>query len=628
MFVLGTAGHVDHGKSSLVKALTDIDPDRLPEEKARAMTVDLGFADLTLPSGKHVSIVDVPGHERFIKNMLSGVGCIDLALLIIAADESVMPQTIEHLSILDTLKIRNAVIVITKCDLADDDMLTIVREEITDTLSGTSLQNSPISQVSSTTMEGIPDLKHQIDQSLNLAEIKPKFKSPRLPIDRCFSIAGFGTIVTGTLIDGPFRISQEVEIANSGIKGRIRGLQSHSASVEHTDPGVRLAVNISGVSTEDINRGDILTIPGWLNTTKIIDVEITVSKMSPQSLKHNQGITFHAFTSECNARVRVLDNSILNPGETGWCQILLSTPLPILKGDSFIIRSSEYTLGGGEILDPHPSKRHKRFNEEVLNRFMTIHLGDTQELILETLRTNQSMTLLDISQAINTDLTICRDELYKMFNSHHIVLCDPSSKPLEMRLESSLIFTSDIWNNLVSQSKAILEDYHQTYPLRNGMPNQEFRNRMKLEPSSFEIICAQLSSENLLSTQGGFIKLSGFTPTLQDDFLIEATTYLSALNNSPFNPPTEIAINPEIQTLLLSEGRIIKISEGLFFHNEAYTEMKAQILNYLNNNETITVAEARTLFNSSRKYILPLLEHLDNQKMTIRDGDLRRLVKS
>ena len=345
MFVLGTAGHVDHGKSSLVKALTNIDPDRLPEEKARAMTVDLGFADLTLPSGRHVSIIDVPGHERFIKNMLSGVGSIDLALLIIAADESVMPQTTEHLSILDTLKVTNAIVVITKADLADDEMLLIVREDISDTLQGTSLEGSPILNVSSTTLEGLEELKIQIDKNLDMSGERSGFKSPRLPIDRCFSITGFGTIVTGTLIDGPFRVSQEVEIANTGVKGRIRGLQSHSESVDQSDPGVRLAVNVSGLSTENINRGDVLTIPGWLNTTKIIDVELSISKMSPQSLKHNQGITFHAFTSESNARVRILDNTLLNPGDTGWCQILLENPLPILKGDSFIIRSSEYTLG-------------------------------------------------------------------------------------------------------------------------------------------------------------------------------------------------------------------------------------------------------------------------------------------
>tara|TARA_B100001142_G_scaffold47477_4_gene44250 strand:+ start:1813 stop:3699 length:1887 start_codon:yes stop_codon:yes gene_type:complete len=627
MFVLGTAGHVDHGKSSLVKALTNIDPDRLPEEKARAMTVDLGFADLTLPSGKHVSIVDVPGHEKFIKNMLSGVGSIDLALLIIAADESVMPQTVEHLSILDTLKVTNAIVVITKSDLADADMLTIVKEEISETLAGTSLNESPILNVSSTTLEGIEDLKKQIDVNLELPNKRTGFKSPRLPIDRCFSITGFGTIVTGTLMDGPFHVSQEVEIANSGIKGRIRGLQSHSESVELSDPGVRLAVNISGVSTENINRGDVLTIPGWLHTSKIIDVELSVSKMSPQSLKHNQGITFHSFTSECNGRVRILDNTVLNPGDTGWCQILLETPLPTLKGDSFIVRSSEYTLGGGEILDPSPTRRHKRFDENVINRFITIHLGDPKELILDTLRINGSMTLTEISTQVNASVSDCESELIRMLADDEIVVCDPLIKSQENSILKGFIFAADSWNNLKSQSIAMLTDYHSTFSLRPGIPSQEFRNRLKISPNSLEAICYQMTAENTLVNQNGFLSLPGFKPQLQGESLEEASRYLNSLNTSPFSPPTELTINPEIQSLLLSEGKIIKIAEGLFFHADAYTKMKEQISNYLNQFETITVAEARTLFGSSRKYILPLLEHLDNQKITVRDGDFRRLIK-
>ena len=628
MFVLGTAGHVDHGKSSLVKALTNIDPDRLPEEKARAMTVDLGFADLTLPSGRHVSIIDVPGHERFIKNMLSGVGSIDLALLIIAADESVMPQTTEHLSILDTLKVTNAIVVITKADLADDEMLLIVREDISDTLQGTSLEGSPILNVSSTTLEGLEELKIQIDKNLDMSGERSGFKSPRLPIDRCFSITGFGTIVTGTLIDGPFRVSQEVEIANTGVKGRIRGLQSHSESVDQSDPGVRLAVNVSGLSTENINRGDVLTIPGWLNTTKIIDVELSISKMSPQSLKHNQGITFHAFTSESNARVRILDNTLLNPGDTGWCQILLENPLPILKGDSFIIRSSEYTLGGGEILDPAPRKRHKRFDDSVIDRFMTIHLGSPKELILDTLRDNGAMSLEEISTKVNSTLPDCEHELTKMLETEEIIICETSNRSGRNQITEGTIFASDTWNNLKSQSIAMLSDYHATYPLRPGIPNQEFRNRIKLAAHSIESIFLRLSLENILRNQNGFLSLPEFNPTLQNEALEEATRYLEALNLAPFSPPTELAINTEIQSLLLSEGKIIKIAEGLFFHTDAYIKMKDQISNYLSQHETITVAEARTLFDSSRKYILPVLEYFDDHKFTRRDGDVRRLIKS
>ncbi|HIN06720.1 MAG TPA: selenocysteine-specific translation elongation factor, partial [Dehalococcoidia bacterium] len=293
MYVIGTAGHVDHGKSTLVKALTDIDPDRLPEEKAREMTVDLGFAWMTLPSGREVSIVDVPGHERFIKNMLAGVGAIDLAMLIVAADESVMPQTREHLAILDILHIRRSLVVITKTDLVDEEMVELVKAEVEDALEGTSFQGCPMVGVSAYTGDGLDDLSSALDQILDNTEERADLGRPRLPVDRCFSITGFGTVVTGTLIDGVLAVGQEVELAGSGQRGRIRGLQSHKNKVDHTQPGVRLAVNISGLSRDDVERGDVLTNPGCLRPTRRLDAKIRMVKGAPHSLRHNQGVTFH-----------------------------------------------------------------------------------------------------------------------------------------------------------------------------------------------------------------------------------------------------------------------------------------------------------------------------------------------
>ena len=375
MYVIGTAGHVDHGKSTLVKALTSIDPDRLPEEKEREMTVDLGFAWMTLPSGREVSIVDVPGHERFIKNMLAGVGAIDLAMLIVAADESVMPQTREHLAILDILQITRGLVVVTKTDLVDEELVELVKAEVEDTLRGASFEGCPMVGVSAQTGQGLDQLRELIDGILDSTEPRRDLGRPRLPIDRCFTISGFGTVVTGTLIDGALTVGQEVELAGSDQRARVRGLQSHKTRVDSTGPGVRLAVNLSGISRDDIQRGEILTVPGWLRPAYRVDARLRMVDGAPHALKHNEGVTFHIFTSEAPARVRLLDADTLTAGSEGWVQLLLAEPLPVVKGDYFVIRSAEDTLGGGQVVDPNPRRRHRRFDTGVVERLMMLDQG-------------------------------------------------------------------------------------------------------------------------------------------------------------------------------------------------------------------------------------------------------------
>ena len=357
MYVIGTAGHVDHGKSTLVKALTDIDPDRLPEEKEREMTVDLGFAWMTLPSGREVSIVDVPGHERFIKNMLAGVGAIDLAMLIVAADESVMPQTREHLAILDILRIRRGLVVITKVDLVDEELVELVKAEVEDTLAGTAFDGCPMAPVSAYTGEGIDDLKAMIDDILNDTETRRDLGRPRLPIDRCFTVSGFGTVITGTLIDGSVAVGQQIELAPSGRQARIRGLQSHKSRLDAAAPGVRLALNLSGISRDDVMRGEVLTNPGWLRPTRRLDANLRMVKGAPHALKHNEGVTFHLFTSETTGRVRLLDADRLQPGSEGWVQVLLDEPLADGQGRLLrppVIRGHPGRRAGGRPQPPSP----------------------------------------------------------------------------------------------------------------------------------------------------------------------------------------------------------------------------------------------------------------------------------
>ncbi|MEW5749044.1 MAG: selenocysteine-specific translation elongation factor, partial [Candidatus Thermoplasmatota archaeon] len=392
MYVLGTAGHVDHGKSVLVQALTGIDPDRLPEEKVRGMTIDLGFAWLKLPSGREVSIIDVPGHERFIKNMLAGVGGIDLALLIVAADEGVMPQTKEHLYILDLLRVERGIVAITKKDLVDADWLELVASDIQETLKGTTLEKAPILAVSAPTGEGIPELKSAIDRVLDTAPPKRNIGRPRLPIDRVFTISGFGTVVTGTLVDGELTPGQEVEIVPAGLKARVRGLQTHKQKIEKAEPGSRVAANLSGVSTDELRRGYVVASPGWLRPTTVIDVKLRLLHSAGHPLRHNAMTSFHSGAAEAEARVRLLDSEELKPGGTAWAQLLLGESLAVVRGDPFIIRSTTETLGGGQVIDPH-ARRHRRFHKLTIGSLTAREKGAPEEVILNTLEAKGPLDL-------------------------------------------------------------------------------------------------------------------------------------------------------------------------------------------------------------------------------------------
>jgi len=617
MFVLGTAGHVDHGKSTLIHALTGIDPDRLREEKEREMTIDLGFAWLKLPSGREVSIVDVPGHERFIKNMLAGVGGIDLALLVIAADEGVMPQTREHLAILDLLRVERGIVVITKRDSVDEELLELVVMEATDTIQGTTLAQSPIIAVSAIAGEGLSDLIAAIDQMLDDTPPKRDIGRPRLPVDRIFTMSGFGTVVTGTLIDGQLSVGQEVEIVPHRLKSRLRGLQSHKTKVETVAPGNRVAANLSGIATNQLERGDVLTNPGWLVPTSVVDVKIRLLSDLGHPLKHNTNVTFHSGAAESEAKVRLLEMEQMKAGETGWAQLRLSRPVAVVKGDFFIIRSTMATLGGGEIVDAYP-KRHRRFHSSTIETLSARELGGPEETLLAILQVKEPVEMKELSNRSNMSSFEVNEAVKSLALQKKLVM-------LGEKGPQSLLFSSKGWNRLKDRVEQIAGDYHRRFPLKQGIPKEELRSRLKLPSAVFTGALKQLMQDDILVEEGKAVRLGSHDMHVSKDQQIKIDAFLNSLNQNPYSPPSDFKIDPEILDYLIEQRRVVKVAENVIFTASAYDEMVDRITSYIKSQGKITVAQVRDLFNTSRKYALAMMEHLDEQKITRRIGDERVL---
>ena len=458
MYVVGTAGHVDHGKSTLVEALTGIDPDRLREEKVRGMTIDLGFAWLTLPGGNEVSVVDVPGHERFVNNMLAGVGGIDMALLVVAADESVMPQTREHLAILDLLGVGRGLVAITKSDLVEEEWLGLVESEVEDVLTGTTLEDAPIVAVSAMTGNGLPELKATMARLLEETPSKPDLGRPRLPVDRSFTMSGFGTVVTGTLIDGRLSVGEAVELVVSGRKARVRGLQTHRTRLEEALPGTRVAANLTGVAHEEVSRGDVMATGGWLTPATALDVRLRVLDDAPHSLRHNMFVTVHSGSSEVIGRLRLLDSRTADPGATVWAQLKLDTPVAVVKGDYVVIRSNQTTLGGGEVADPH-ARRHRRNHRPILQRLDSMLEGSTGEVLLRTIETSEPAEFRTLVNRANLEPEAAAADLEEMAGEGLVVFV--GSRAIGPGV---LVYTSAGWEAVVRDAADFLDAFHRRYP--------------------------------------------------------------------------------------------------------------------------------------------------------------------
>jgi selenocysteine-specific elongation factor len=638
--VVGTAGHVDHGKSTLVHALTGIDPDRLKEEKEREMTIDLGFAWLTLPSGERVGIVDVPGHKDFIKNMLAGVGGIDAALFVVAADEGVMPQTREHLAILDLLQVRGGVVALTKIDMAEDeDWLDLVEADLLDVLEGTVLDGAPVVRCSARTGEGLDELLSELDRYLATSAPRRDVGRPRLPVDRVFTVAGFGTVVTGTLNDGALVVGQEVEIQPSGLRARIRGLQTHKQKIEQAVPGSRVAINLTGVGKDEVQRGEVITVPGWLRPTMLVDCHLRFLPDAPLPLKHNAPVDFFSGAAEAQARVRLLGKRVLAPGEEGWVQIRLESPVALVKGDRFIIRqpSPSVTIGGGRVVNPFPGRRHRRFRPEVIERLETLAHGSPEEILIQDLERQQPCETRDLLARSSLSRQQAAESLQALVAEGQVLLLDGSLSSAESPPpvpSSAFVVTRSGWGALRERIEGLLSDYHRQHPLRAGMLREEVKSRLArhvpaLTPRLLNEIASQAAREGWLVEEGASIRLAShqatFTPKQQQAVDYMLYTFRQAPYTTPSVAQCEEQVGGEVLNALIEQGQLVRLNEDVIFMTETYEEMRDRIVDHLKENGTITVAQLRDLFGTSRKYALALLGYMDERRITRRVGDERVL---
>ena len=629
--ILGTAGHIDHGKSALIKALTGTDPDRLKEEKLRGITIELGFAELELPSGQHLGIVDVPGHERFVRHMVAGATGMDLVALVIAADEGVMPQTREHLEICELLKVKQGLVVLTKTDLVEEDWLDLVEEEVKETLAGTFLEGAPIERFSAITGAG---KEHLLATLADLAaQVPPKSATGifRLPIDRVFTIKGFGTVVTGTAISGRLQVGEAVNIYPPAYKARVRGLQVHGHTVEQAAAGNRTAINLQGLEKEEVERGMVVAPTGALISNRRLDAYLEILPSAPRPLKHRQAVRLHTGTSERVAMPLILDADELAPGASGYVQFFLRDALALKPGDRLVIRSFSpaFTWGGGIILHVAPP-RHKRRQPEVLSHLKTLEQGEPADVLRLYLaeagaagRSRPELTAL-----LPWDPTELANRLNGLMQKGQVLNYDP---------ENQRYLLAATAQELETQIQQHLTDYHRKFPLKPGLNKEELRRHLPpaMEVRLFNYLLGDLAQKKKVVTEKDVVRLSTHKVTLAQDQEDLSRRLEDSYRRGHFSPPTfkeatEAAKIPpdkvrQLLTVLVNQGRLIKVKEDLYFHQAAIAELKAALIDFLKKNQEITVNQFKDLTQTSRKFSIPLLEYFDSTRTTVRVGEARRL---
>ena len=627
--ILGTAGHIDHGKTSLVKAMTGIDTDRLKEEKERGITIELGFAHLELPGGQTLGIVDVPGHEKFVKHMVAGATGIDLVALVIAADEGVMPQTREHLEICQLLKVKRGLIVLTKVDMVDSDWLEMVKEDVSKYMAETFLANAPIVEVSAVTGQGLPDLVKVLD---NLVKEVPERETGsffRLPIDRVFIMKGFGTVVTGTSVSGKIRTGDEVTIFPQRISTRIRGIQVHNREVDEVSAGLRTAINLQGVEKEQIERGDVLATKDSLRATHVVDVSLDLLRSAPRKLKNRAKVRFHTGTSEIIATVILLDRDELKPGESCFAQIRLDQPTAVLAHDRYVLRSYSpvQTIGGGEILHASPQKK-KRFSEAALHELKILGTGTLSEV------TGQFILGAQFNGLEESELPFLTNANKRKLEETLNVL-QAQKRVIRYDKEKGLLIHADNVEKARGEITTTLAQYHKDFPLKGGLQKEELRSRTAGANNQklFNYLISQLSQEGVVVQDKETIRLKEHKVTLAQDQEKTRREVEEIYRKSELQPPyfrdlkDKFSGNAgkDVLDLMVKDGVLVKVKEDLYFHKEAIEGLKQRLMGYLKEKGEIDAPQFKDMTNISRKYMIPLLEYFDACQLTMRVGDKRVL---
>jgi selenocysteine-specific elongation factor len=630
-YVLGTAGHVDHGKTALIKALTGVDTDRLKEEKQRGITIELGFASLPLPSGQTLGIVDVPGHEKFIKNMVSGAAGIDLVMMVIAADEGIMPQTKEHLHICSLLGITKGIVALTKTDMVEKDWLGLVQSEITDFINGTFLEGAPVIPVSAIKKEGLTDLICALDSTVNKLAEKTDDGIFRLPIDRVFTMKGFGTVVTGTLVSDHIRLGEEVQILPENIAARIRGIQVHNQPVEEAWAGQRTAINLQGIEKSIINRGNVLVRPQTVWPSQRLDIFVEFLAANSKNLKNRTLVRLHTGTSEIISRIILLEKDELAPGQKGFAQLVLAEKDVVVAGDHFVLRSYSpiTTIGGGQIIDPLPRK-HKRLNDNIIEDLNLLQKGNLPEKICVILeRTGfTGINLPRLAFRLGIKAKKIRETLENLFSEKKAFLLDG---------DDTTVISARFFHQLEEIIVRTITAYHEKNPLKEGISKEELKGSLgnAVPPKLFNIVLGSLNKKGTIVSDKDNVRLAKYQVELAGDMDSLRHDIARIYGEAGLTPPSlkdviakfdsQKAKAQSIISLMLKEGDLIKINEELCFSGEILNKLRSDYKAILIKDGQATPASFKELTGLSRKYIIPLMEYFDMNKLTVRVGDHRIL---
>ena len=615
--IIGTAGHIDHGKTTLIKALTGRETDTLEEEKRRGISINLGFTYFDLPSNKRAGIVDVPGHEKFIKNMLAGAAGIDIVLFVVAGDEGVMPQTIEHLDILSFLNVKKGIIVLTKCDVVDNEFIELVKDDIREKTKGTFLDNAEIVEVDSISRNGIDNLVKKIDDMSNDIDDKNENSPARLNIDRVFSVKGFGTVVTGTLLEGKISIDDDLVIYPNNLKTKIRSIQVHGQSVETAYAGQRTAINISNIKVEELKRGDVLAAPNSLEESMMLDVKLSLVKHTNKNLKHWDRLRLYHGAREILCRVVPLDKEITKSGESCYAQLRLEESIVAKKLDNFVLRnySPLETIGGGIIIDTKP-KKHKKFDENVISSLKIKEKGELEDILEQYLKNNLKSykTLKDIMSYTGENEELVINAIDKLIK------------------ENKVVNINNIYVHLKKLIVELLTTYHKKYRLRSGVLKEEVRSKVesKFKTKEMDILLEKLQNEKVIKINENLVSIYDFEVVLNDKQkeikdniqkklkLPEVLTILNIKDiceNKYYEEVLEYMIGKDIE----------KLDDTYIMDKEIYEEIKINLIKYLEEFGEITLGQYRDMLNSSRKNCMIILENFDRNKITKRDDNKRTL---